>query len=264
MTSNVAFDVVVLARGLQKPWSVEPMPNGDLLITEKPGRLRIVSAAGEVSDAIAGVPAVDSRGQGGLLDVELSPDFATDRTIFFSFSEPREGGNGTSVARAVLSTDRLRLEQVRVLFRAMPTYNGRLHYGSRVLVGPDRKLYITLGERSDLVTRPQAQDLNSHLGKIVRINTDGTVPQDNPFVGRTDAKPEIWTLGHRNVQAAAFDPEGRLWDVEHGARGGDELNLVEKGKNYGWPVVAYGIEYSCQPIPNTNKAGAGYEQPVSY
>jgi aldose sugar dehydrogenase len=264
VTSNVAFDVVVLARGLQKPWSVEPMPNGDLLVTEKPGRLRIVSASGQVSDAIAGVPAVDAAGQGGLLDVELSPDFAADRTIYFSFSEPREGGNGTSVARAILSTDRSRLEQVRVIFRAMPTYNGRLHYGSRVLVGPDRKLYITLGERSDLVTRPQAQDMNSHLGKIVRINTDGTIPQDNPFVGRNDAKPEIWSVGHRNVQAAAFDPSGRLWEVEHGTRGGDELNLIEKGKNYGWPVVAYGVEYSRQPIPNSATSGAGMEQPVYY
>jgi glucose/arabinose dehydrogenase len=194
----------------------------------------------------------------------LSPDFQTDRTIYFSFSEPREGGNGTAVARAVLSKDNTALEQLKVLFHAMPTYNGSMHYGSRVLVGPDRKLYITLGERSDLATRPQAQHMNSHLGKIIRINTDGSVPTDNPFVGQSDAKPEIWSVGHRNVQAAAFDANGTLWDVEHGTRGGDELNRIEKGKNYGWPLVAYGIEYAGQPIPNSVTAREGFEQPTYY
>lgn len=264
LTSNVAFDVVVVAKGLSKPWSVEPMPNGDLLVSEKPGRMRIVSAAGQVGAPIAGVPAVDAAGQGGLLDLELSPNFATDRTVYWSYSEPRSGGNATSVARGVLSADGTRLEQVRVIFRAMPTYNGNKHYGSRVLVGPDGMLYVTLGERSDVEIRPQAQQMNSHMGKIVRINTDGTVPTDNPFVGQADAKPEIWSLGHRNVQAAAFDASGRLWEIEHGTRGGDELNLVEKGKNYGWPVVAYGIEYSGQAIPGATTSSSGYEDPVYY
>ncbi len=262
--SNVAFNVVVVATGLSKPWAVEPLPNGDLLVTEKGGRLRIVSAAGQIAAPIAGVPAVDSSGQGGLLDVELSPNFSSDRTLYFSFSEPRDGGNGTSVARAILSADRTRLEQVTVIFRSMPTYRGRAHYGSRVLVGPDGKLYITLGDRSDLATRPQAQHLDSHLGKIVRINTDGTVPSDNPFVGRSDARPEIWSYGHRNVQSAAFDASGKLWELEHGPRGGDELNLVEKGKNYGWPIISYGIEYSGQPIAGSISAKAGLEQPVYY
>ena len=262
--AKVAFDVAVLAKGLEHPWAVEPLPGGDLLVTEKPGRLRVVAAAGKVGPAIAGVPAVDARGQGGMLDVALSPSFDSDRTIFWSYSEPRKGGNGTSVARGVLSADRRRLEQVRVIFRAMPTYDGDKHYGSRLAFGPDGMLYVTLGERSDESMRPQSQQLDSHMGKILRITPDGSAPKDNPFAGQSNARPEIWTLGHRNVQAAAFDPQGRLWEVEHGANGGDELNRVEKGKNYGWPLVAYGEEYSREPIPGAVTARAGYEQPVYY
>ena len=264
VTSNVAFDVTVVTTGLEKPWSVEPLPGGDLLVTEKPGRLRIVSAAGQKGEPITGLPAVDPRGQGGLLDVALSPSFASDRTIFWSYSEPREGGNATSVARGVLSADRRSLDQVRVIFRAMPTYAGTHHFGSRLAFGPDGMLYITLGERSDRPIRPQAQQLDSHMGKIIRISPDGSVPTDNPFAGQSGALPEIWSLGHRNVQAAAFDPQGRLWEIEHGTRGGDELNLVEKGKNYGWPVVAYGIEYSGSPIAGSVTAREGMVQPVYY
>lgn len=280
--SNVSFDVTVLAKGLDRPWAVEPLPNGDLLITEKPGRLRIVTAKGEVGQPIGGLlqvgsggvsaasgqgglPPITARGQGGLLDVALSPNFAKDRTIFWSFSEQREGGNGTSVARGVLTEDLRNLEQVRVIFRAMPTYNNGLHFGSRLAFGPDGKLYITLGERFDkTTTRPQAQHLNSHLGKIIRINPDGSVPADNPFAKQSGALPEIWTLGHRNVQSAAFDEQGRLWTVEHGAQGGDELNLIEKGKNYGWPLVTFGEEYSGDPIPDAVTAREGYQNPVYY
>jgi glucose/arabinose dehydrogenase len=262
--SNVAFDVVVLAKGLEHPWAVEPLPGGDLLVTEKTGHLRIVSAKGDLGQPITGVPKVDSRGQGGLLDVALSPKFDSDRTIYWSFSEPRKGGNATSVARGVLSADRSSLEQVRVIFRAMPTYDGDKHYGSRLAFGPDGMLYVTLGERSDTPMRPQAQRLDSHMGKILRLNPDGSAPKDNPFVGQSGALPEIWTLGHRNVQAAAFDPDGRLWEVEHGTNGGDELNLVEKGKNYGWPVQAYGEEYSGAAIPGAVTAKDGMEQPVYY
>jgi glucose/arabinose dehydrogenase len=262
--SSVAFSVAVVAKGLEHPWAVEPLPGGGFLVTERPGRLRFVSSRGEVSPSIAGLPPVDARGQGGLLDLALSPRFESDRTLYWSYSEPRKGGNATTVARGALSQDRLRLEGVSVIFRALPPYPGALHFGSRLAFGADGMLYVTLGERSDASMRPQAQQLDSHMGKIVRIRPDGTAPPDNPFVGRKDALPEIWTLGHRNVQAAAFDSKGRLWEIEHGARGGDELNRVEKGKNYGWPVVAFGIEYSGSPIRGAATDRPGFEPPVYY
>lgn len=280
--SDVAFDVTVLAKGLVKPWAVEPLPDNDLLITEKSGQLRIVSAKGEIGAPITGLlpvgaggvsavsgqgglPPVTARGQGGLLDVALSPTFERDRTIFWSFVEQRTGGSGTSVARGVLTADRKNLEQVQVIFRALPTYDNGLHFGSRLAFGPDNMLYITLGDRFDkTTTRPQAQQLNSHLGKIIRINPDGSVPADNPFVKQAGAKPEIWSVGHRNVQSAAFDDKGQLWTVEMGAQGGDELNLIEKGKNYGWAVITYGEEYSGEPIAGGVTARAGFEQPVYY
>jgi len=264
VNSNVAFDVVVVTKELQRPWSVEPLPGGDLLVTEKGGNLRIVSAAGAIGAPIQGVPAVDARGQGGLLDVALSPNFASDRTIFWSFTEPREGGNGTSIARGVLSQDRTRLDQVRVIFRVLPTYAGTMHYGSRLAFGPDGNLYASFGERSVSSMREHAQRLDGHLGKIVRITPDGQAPRDNPFVGREGAVPEIWSLGHRNVQAMTFDAQGKLWDIEHGTRGGDEVNLVQKGKNYGWPVAAYGIEYNGSKLPAEGTQKAGTEQPVYY
>ena len=247
--SRVAFEVVVLAKGLEKPWAVEPLPGGQLLVTEKAGRLRVISAKGELGKPIAGLPKVDARGQGGLLDVALSPRFASDRTLFFSFSEPREGGNGTAVARAVLADNALK--DVKVIFRVMPTYDGTMHYGSRLAFGPDGMLYVSTGERSDAPMRKYAQDPNSTLGKIVQVAPDGS-------------KTQVWSTGHRNVQAMAFDPQGRLWVVEHGTRGGDELNLVEKGKNYGWPLVAYGHEYSGRPIAGSVTAKPGFEQPVYY
>jgi glucose/arabinose dehydrogenase len=262
--SNVAFDVAVLAKGLEHPWAVEPLPGGDFLVTEKQGRLRLVTAAGEVSQPIAGVPRVAAAGQGGLLDVALSPGFDTDRTVYLSYSEPRRGGNATSVARGVLAADRRSLGEVKVIFQALPVYDGDKHFGSRLAFGPDGMLYITLGDRSDAPMRPQAQRLDSHMGKILRIAPDGSVPKDNPFAGQSNARPEIWSRGHRNVQAAAFDPEGRLWEIEHGTNGGDELNRVEKGKNYGWPVQAYGEEYSGQPIAGAATTREGTEQPVYY
>jgi glucose/arabinose dehydrogenase len=265
---NVAFDVQVVARGLNKPWSVEPLPDGALLVTEKGGTMRIVSASGQIGQPIAGVTPVDARGQGGLLDAALSPSFATDRTIFWSFTEPREGGNGTSVARGVLSADRSRLEQVRVILHTRPTYNNNMHYGSRLAFGPDGMLYVTMGERSDRETRPQAQEPGSHLGKTLRINPDGSAAQGNPLAGRAGALPEIWSMGHRNIQSAAFDGQGRFWVIEHGTRGGDELNRVEAGKNYGWPIAAYGIEYRGGTISSALGEAAttrpGTEQPVYY
>jgi glucose/arabinose dehydrogenase len=256
--------VTVLATGLVRPWAVEPLPDGSLLVTEKPGRMRIVSATGSLGAPLIGVLPVDARGQGGLLDAALSPGFANDRTLYWSYSEPRSGGNGTSVAKGVLSTDRSRLEQVSVILRTSPTYDGDKHYGSRLAFGPDGMLYVTTGERSDRATRPQAQQLNSHLGKVLRIRPDGSVPPDNPFVGRDGARPEIWSLGQRNIQAAAFDARGALWVVEMGARGGDELNLIEKGRNYGWPLIAYGEEYSGLSIGDGATARDGLTQPVYY
>jgi glucose/arabinose dehydrogenase len=262
--SQRTFDVVVVAEGLEQPWAVEPLPGGDLLVTEKPGRMRIVAAAGGLGPPVEGLPAVDDGGQGGLLDVALSPAFAADRTLFWSYTEPRQGGNATSVARGVLAEDGRRVAEVKVIFRALPAYDGDKHFGSRLAFGPDGMLYVSLGERSDLAIRPQAQQLDSHMGKILRIAPDGSVPADNPFAGRADARPEIWSLGHRNVQAAAFDADGRLWEVEHGARGGDEVNLVERGGNYGWPLVAFGIEYSGKPIATARTARAGYVSPRYY
>lgn len=262
--SKVAFDVVVVARGLEHPWAVEPLGDGSLLVTERPGRMRVIDASGDVGQPIAGLPAVVARDQGGLLDVALSPAFDTDRIVYWSYSEPRQGGNATSVARGALSSDGRRVDDVRVIFRAMPAYDGDKHFGSRLVFGGDGMLYVTLGERSDLAMRAQAQDLDSHMGKIVRIRPDGAIPHDNPFVGRPKALPEIWTLGHRNVQAATVDSSGRLWIVDHGARGGDELNRIEKGRNYGWPVVTYGIEYSGAPIAGSMTAREGFEQPVYY
>ena len=264
IASAAAFEVTVVSTGLEKPWAVEPLPGGDFLVTEKRGRMRLVSAGGAVGKPIVGVPEVAAGGQGGLLDVALSPAFERDRTVFWSYSEPRNGGNATSVARGVLSADRTRLEQVTVILRALPTYDGDKHFGSRLVFGPDRMLYVTLGERSDAPMRPQAQRLDSHMGKILRIRPDGSVPEDNPFVGRSGARPEIWTLGHRNIQAAAFDRGGQLWEIEHGTNGGDELDRIEKGKNYGWPLQAYGEEYSGAPITGAASAREGMEQPVYY
>ena len=264
LRTDPALEVTVVARGLEKPWAVEPLPNGDLLVTEKPGRMRIVTANGLTLEPITGVPSVDARGQGGLLDVALSPGFGTDRTIFWSFTEPRDGGNGTSVARGILSADRKSLGDVRVIYRTLPTYNGTMHYGSRLTFGTDGTLYITTGERSDTPMRTFAQSLESHLGKVLRIRPDGSTPPDNPFVNTPNAQPQIFSLGHRNPQAASLDSQGRLWIVEHGTNGGDELNLIQKGKNYGWPVQAYGEEYSRRDIASAETQRPGMEQPVYY
>ena len=269
--SDVAFEVDVLTTALESPWAVEPLPDGALLVTEKPGRMRLVSAAGEMGPPIAGVPAVDDARQGGLLDVALSPDFASDRTIFWSYTEPREGGNGTTVARGVLSEDGTRLDEVRVILRTQPTYDNNMHYGSRIVFAEDGTLFVTVGERSDTGTRYQAQELDSHLGKVLRIQPDGSPAPGNPFIDERGTLPEIWSLGHRNPQSAALDAQGRLWVVEHGPRGGDEINLVEEGANYGWPLITYGIDYRGGPITYDGgpSAGAeaqreGLEQPVYF
>ena len=263
--TEAALSHSVVASGLVHPWGLALLPDGQWLVTEKPGRMRVVSAEGRIGEPIAGLPAVAARGQGGLLDVILSPTFAQDRMIYWSYAEPRDGGNGTAVARGRLSEDLSKVENVQVLFHALPTYDGDKHFGSSLAFAPDGKLFITLGERSDKPMRPQAQDLGSHMGKTIRINADGSIPADNPFVRQAGARPEIWSLGHRNMQGIAVQPgTGAVWTVEHGTRGGDEINLDQAGKNYGWPGVAYGIEYNGSAIPEAVTAREGTEQPVYY
>ena len=252
--------VETIARGLEHPWALAFMPDGRLLVTERPGRVRVVTFDGRVSAPLAGVPAVYARGQGGLLDVALDPNFAKNRLIYISYAEPGDGGAGTAVARAKFAENRL--DDVQVIYRQRPKVSSTRHFGSRLVFARDGTLFITQGDRGNY--SEQAQDLAAGFGKIMRINSDGSVPRDNPFVGRSNVQPEIWSYGHRNLQGAALDPRtGRLWTVEHGARGGDELNHPEAGKNYGWPVITYGIDYSGSKI-GEGTAKPGMEQPVYY
>ena len=265
--SNVSFEVVPVAQGLENPWGMTFLPGGKFLVTEKPGRLRVVAADGTLSAPVSGVPAVDARGQGGLLDVSLHPDFATNQLVYLSFTEPRENDmNNTAVARGRLVDGAApRLENVQVIYHQAPSLASRLHFGSRLVWHRDGTLFITQGERSITEGRMQAQRLDGLLGKVVRLNADGTVPKDNPFVGKPGVRPEIWSYGHRNIQAAALHPAtGELWEVEHGARGGDELNVARKGLDYGWPTITYGIEYNGKPITGGITAKDGMEQPLYY
>jgi glucose/arabinose dehydrogenase len=234
-----------------------------MLDTARPGRLRVVTAAGAVSPPVAGVPPVAAAGQGGLLDVAIDPAFAQNRLVYLSYAEPgAEGTAGTAVARGRLSDDARALTGVQVIYRQEPKVAGSLHFGARLAFARDGRLFVTQGDRYDY--RDQAQEPTSLLGKVVRLAADGSAPPDNPFVARGGARPEVWSLGHRNVQAAAVDPAtGRLWTVEHGARGGDELNSPEAGKNYGWPVITYGVDYSGVRI-GEGTAKAGLEQPAYY
>ncbi|WP_421928273.1 PQQ-dependent sugar dehydrogenase [Neoaquamicrobium sediminum] len=245
-TETGAIQVSTIASGLSHPWAIAFLPgDGGMLVTERPGNLRHIASDGSVSEPVEGVPEVDARGQGGLLDVALDPQFQENRLVYLSFAEAGEGGNGTAVARGRLNEDLSALEDVEIIFSQQPKVQSRAHFGSRLVFDRQGHLYVTLGERSQAQFRGQAQDLDSHLGKIVRINPDGSVPDDNPFVGQNDALPEIWAYGVRNVQAAALHPEtGALWEIEHGPRGGDELNIIEPGANYGWPLVTLGVEYS--------------------
>ena len=262
-----AVATTTVAEGIQGGWGFEFLPDGRMIVTEKSGQLRIVPPNGTPGEPIKGVPKVDARGQGGLLDVALSPNFAEDRLVYLSFSEPRQGGgNGTSVARGKLVEEngQPRLENVQVIFRQTPAWQNNMHFGSRLVFAPDGKLFVTVGERSDREPRVQAQQLSSGLGKVFRINPDGSAPADNPFVDRKGAQPAIWSYGHRNIQSATLDASGRLWTVEHGPRGGDELNHPEPGKNYGWPEVTYGVEYSGQKVGRGVTQRDGTEQPVYY
>lgn len=254
--------IVPFASGLDTPWSMAFLPGGGLLVTERDGHLRPIDASGKVGAPISGVPQVAARGQGGLLDVALDPKFQQNRLIYLSYAEPRPEGAATAVARGKLSDDLTRLTDVEVIFRQQPAVSGSGHFGSRLVFAPDGLLFVTLGERFNHMDK--AQDLSTTLGKVVRIAPDGSIPPDNPLVDREGARPEIWSYGHRNVQAGVIEPAtGRLWTVEHGPRGGDEVNRPEAGKNYGWPVIGYGRHYSGAQI-GVGTSKAGMEQPLFY
>jgi aldose sugar dehydrogenase len=261
--TDAGLRVDTIASGLEHPWALAFLPDGRILVTERPGRLRLVDRDGRLSPPLSGVPRPPARGQGGLLDVAVDPRFAENRLVYLSYSEPGPNGtSGTSVARGRLGDSGL--ENVTVIYRQEPKVRSGGHFGSRLVFSNDGKLFVTQGDRQSGSFRDQAQDLSSGIGKIVRINPDGTIPDDNPFVGQPNARPEIWSLGHRNAQAAALHPEtGQLWIVEHGPQGGDELNQPEKGKNYGWPTITYGREYSGGSIGESG-AKEGMEQPVYY
>ena len=260
-TETGSVKLTEVASGLQNPWSLAFLPDGRMLVTERAGRLRIVGRDGSVSAPIAGVPEVHARGQGGLLDVALSPNFADDKLIVFSYAEPTAGGARTAVARARLDAEGLRLEEVRRIFAQNEDPSGNHHWGSRLVFARDGTLFITLGDRFH--SRERAQALDSHLGKVVRIAIDGSVPADNPLAGRSDARPEIWSWGHRNVQGAALHPQtGELWTHEHGPQGGDEINRTRAGLNYGWPEVTYGREYVTGRKIGAGEAREGVEPPV--
>jgi aldose sugar dehydrogenase len=265
---GVAFDVVTVVEGLQNAWSVAFLPGGKMLITERPGRLRVLGTDGKLSAPVTGLPPVLARGQGGLLDVVLDPAFAKNNLIYWSFSEPRENNeNNTAVARGKFVDDPAapRLDDVQVIYHQVPSFASNLHFGSRLVFGRDGTLFVTQGDRSNVPGRMQSQKMDSGIGKVVRINTDGSIPKDNPFVGKEGVRPEIWSIGHRNIQSAALHPTtGELWEVEHGTRGGDELNIVRKGKDYGWPTIAYGIEYQGGQITGGIQQQAGMEQPIYY
>jgi len=265
VTTKTAYEGKQIATGLNKPWGIAVLPDGRLLITEKGGTMRIATTAGALGAPITGIPAVNPSGQGGLLGITVDPDFSSNRMVYWVFSDKTSSGNLTAVGKGKLATNEAAIENATVIYRAEPAYNGNLHYGGRILVDKDGYLFVSTGERSDLVTRPQAQQLNSALGKIVRITKDGAPAQGNPFAGQGDAKPEIYSYGHRNVQGLAFHPEtGDLWENEFGPRGGDELNLIKAGKNYGWPLITYGIEYAGPKISGGATQKEGLEQPVYY
>jgi aldose sugar dehydrogenase len=261
-TEKRSVTVEGVAKGLENPWGLAFMPDGRMLVTERPGRIRIVTADGALSTPLTGVPNVSAHNQGGLLDIALDPDFDANRLVYVTYAEPRSGGNGTSVAKLRLNSGATGFDKSQVIFRQEPTYNGGHHFGSRIVFDRSGALFVALGDRYDL--RDQAQNRTNTIGKIIRIASDGSVPAHNPGLKREGWLSTIWSIGHRNVQGAALHPvTGKLWTAEHGARGGDEINIPEAGKNYGWPVITYGRDYSGAKIgEGTQKAGM--EQPVFY
>ena len=265
VVTKSAYEGKVLSSSLKRPWGIASMPDGRFIVTELGGTMRIVTSAGNIGDPIKGVPTVVYQGQGGLLGICLDPDFAKNRMIYWAFSEPIGVESVTSVAKGRLASDEKSLENVMVIYQANPSYKGSNHFGGRVLAAKDSNLYLSTGERSDFATRPQAQDLNSGLGKVIRITKDGKPAPGNPFTGTDNVRPEVFSYGHRNVQGIAIHPvTGDLWEAEFGPRGGDEINRIIAGKNYGWPIITYGIEYGGGKIGDGIQQKQGLEQPVYY
>ncbi|MGY9050253.1 MAG: PQQ-dependent sugar dehydrogenase [Rhodobacterales bacterium] len=263
LADNISLNRQVVASKLESPWGMDQLPDGRWLVTERPGRLRIVAADGTLSGAIKGLPEVDARGQGGLLDVALRDDFEQTRRLWWSFSEPRgRGTNATAVATGLLSADEQSLEQVEVIFQQQPAWASTKHFGSRLVFDGQGALFVTTGERSNPEPRQLAQDVGTHLGKVLRIDPRGGAAQGHPKIA--GGLPEIWSYGHRNMQSAALGPDGALWTVEHGPKGGDELNRPQAGLNYGWPVITYGEDYSGRPMGQGLTKQEGMEQPVYY
>ncbi|GLU52781.1 PQQ-dependent sugar dehydrogenase [Dyadobacter frigoris] len=263
--STTAYEGKVLTEELKNPWGITSLPDGRLIITEKAGTMRIVTTDGKLGAPITGIPAVNADGQGGLLGIRVDPDFEKNRMVYWVFSQALANGNLTAVAKGKLSADEKKIEGATVIYRATPAFASTLHYGGRILFDKENNLIISTGERSDIITRPQAQQLNSSLGKVIRITKEGKPAAGNPFIGKAGAKPELYSYGHRNVQGLAFHPvTGDLWEVEFGPRGGDELNRIEPGKNYGWPTITYGIEYSGKKVGEAIQQKDGMQQPVYY
>lgn len=253
----------IVARGLESPWAVAFLGDGRMLVTERPGRLRMVQANGEIGAPIAGLPEIDVGGQGGLLDLITDSGFAKNRTLYFCYAEPGDGGNSTALASARLSDDARRVEQVKVIFSQKPKTASNAHFGCRIVEHTDGTLFLTLGDR--FVRMEDAQTIDNHHGKMVRIRKDGSVPPDNPFADKSKgALPDIWSYGHRNMQGATLGLDGKVWTLEHGAQGGDELNRPEAGKNYGWPVISHGVHYGGRAVGTGVSAQPGMEQPVYF
>lgn len=263
--TTTPYEVNIIAEGLSSPWSVASLPDGRLAVTEKAGKLRIVTKEGVLSDAITGFPNVDNRGQGGLLDVVPAPDFNTSRMLYFTFAERKPEGSLTAVGKGKLSADESKIENFEVIFRAIPYFDNSMHFGSRIVFDNDGNIFVSTGERSDLKTRPKAQLLDNGYGKVVHITSEGKPVEGNPFVNIPDALPEIYSYGHRNPQGLDIHPEtGELWLSEMGPQGGDELNLIKSGENYGWATIGYGIEYNGDKVGGGITQKDGMEQPVYY